>query len=54
MHACGNQRDYSHAMEERTKIPSLEWDENEIYEALEDKQMITSILANKSVLNTMK
>jgi cell division control protein 6 len=32
----------------------LEWDENEIYEALKDKQMITSILANKSVLNSMK
>ncbi len=32
----------------------LEWDENEIYEALKDAQMITSILANKSVLNTMK
>ncbi len=31
-----------------------EWDGNEIYEALKDKQMITSILANKFVLNSMK
>lgn len=32
----------------------LEWDENEVWDALKDKQMITNILNNKTVLGNKK
>lgn len=32
----------------------LEWDENEVWDALKDKQMITNILNNKTVLSNKK